>query len=182
MRYTYDIQNIDIAIKATEGMIAYASFSIKETPGSSPKDGVMKVSAFHRNDGSGYLTFSFFIDNLGDQKVIKDLDNLFNNITENAVKKHLGQDFQTVITNPLTSNMSRESLLHMSEINLYFHSLQGREKYLLEEKIIPLFSKMLGCHFKSIEWWIQDDVTTSNDIAVNKEIKGLKSFFTRFFG
>ncbi len=59
MEESYDLMGAVLTSKANEHMIGFAGF-VKS--GTVPLEGVVKVSAFHRADSSGYLTLTFIID------------------------------------------------------------------------------------------------------------------------
>ena len=76
----FDPKKSYLTLKAHEKMIAYASFRFQHDGKNGGREGVIKISSFHRPYGGGQLTLTFIIDTEGDEALRHQLDELFNNI------------------------------------------------------------------------------------------------------
>jgi hypothetical protein len=45
---------------------------------------------------------------------------------------------------------------HIDELNLYFRHLAGRERSLLEGRVIPALAQLLDCVFEPLDWLADD--------------------------
>ena len=180
MADVYDIKQMDIALKAGEGMIAYAGFSIQDAPEAGPRDGILKISAFQRHDGSGYLTLTFLVDTEGNSDVRDILETTFNTVTEAHLRTALGSNLEMLIKNVLHGSVQSEPWCLM-EFSIYLKELEGNEQTLLEKKILPCLAPVLGCTFGTLEWW---DEEIHNDFSKQNQSgeTGLKALFRKFFG
>ncbi|GAB6057792.1 hypothetical protein [Desulfonatronum parangueonense] len=179
MPEVYDVTQTDIALKARERMIAYAGFSIQPAPESTSLDGVMKVAAFYRPDGSGYLTLTYLVDTDGVLEVRGRLEKIFVNMTDDRLRTVLGSDFQMLMVNELHGSEQTEPWFFMEQF-IYLAHLRENEKVLLEEKILPCLRKDLPCGFGALEWW--DDPEQRGGHTQDMESRtGLKKIFKRLF-
>ncbi len=62
MTQEFDPRKSYLAVKANEKMIAYAGFAVVFEEDGKRKEGVVKISSFHRPYGGGYLTLTFIVD------------------------------------------------------------------------------------------------------------------------
>jgi hypothetical protein len=145
----YDLTESLFAAKANEGMIAFAGFTVSEDRAS--REGVLKVSELCRSDRSGYLTLTFVIDLLDNATEKASLEARFSRVDQDALAARLGPDFEMLLDVPLNS-FAESPRFFVEELNLYFLRLEGRERRLLEELIIPELADLLDLQFESLEW------------------------------
>lgn len=149
----YDLSTITRSLKTDEKVIAFTGFSIDQ--GNQPgKEGVLKISAYSRPDRSGYLTLTFIMDTEGDWRIQEDLTRHFANINENTLQPHFKEEFETVFRCPI-DGLSKSQTWHFEEINIYFKVLNGRERRIIEQHLIPSLEKILPFRFDPVEWWDQ---------------------------
>ena len=97
MTREFDPKKSYLTLKAHEKMIAYASFRFQYDGQDKGREGVLKISAFHRAYGGGQLTLTFIVDTEGNKALRHRLDELFENITANSVRPHLGASFEKIV-------------------------------------------------------------------------------------
>jgi hypothetical protein len=71
---------------------------------------------------------------------------------------------------------------YVEEINVYFRSITGREKMLVESLLIPALEKTLPCKFDAVEWWPEGkepETPGAKEVAENISLRGL---FKKWFG
>jgi hypothetical protein len=107
MTREFDPKKSYLTLKAHEKMIAYASFCFQYEDQDKGKEGVLKISAFHRAYGGEQLTLTFIVDTEGNQALRRRLDKLFENITAKSVRPHLGKSFEKLV------KVSLDDLAHM---------------------------------------------------------------------
>ena len=149
MQKSYDLTQSLFSAKAREGMIAFAGF--RTSAAAEGYEGVLKIAAFHRPEGGGYLTLTFLIDLEGDDARRAGLQARFRRVDQDALAARLSPDFQMVLEVMLNS-FSESSQFYIEELNLYFHRLAGHERRLLEEQVIPALSQLLDFTFDPIDW------------------------------
>jgi hypothetical protein len=145
----YDLTESLFAAKANEGMIAFAGFTVREDRAS--QEGVLKVSALCRSDRSGYLTLTFVIDLVDSATDKASLEARFSRVDQDALAARLVPDFEMLLDVPLNS-FAESPRFFVEELNLYFLRLEGRERRLLEELIVPELADLLDLQFESLEW------------------------------
>ena len=146
MEEVYDLMEGLLASKADEQMMGFAGFSRGAHPGGGPLEGVLKVSAFHRPDGSGYLTLTFIYDRE------QGAGNLLDKPDQEAFRALLGPNFEMLIDIPLNT-FSDLSDYVVEELDVYFRHLQGRERDILECSLLPALTQLLGLAFKPLQEW-----------------------------
>ncbi len=177
MQKVYDITRMDIDLKALEGMIAYAGLSIQPDPAGPPRDGVMKVAAFHRPDGSGYLTLTYLVDTDGVLEVKAQLEQVFKGMADDRLRAALGSDFQMLMFNTLHGSEQTDPWCFVEQF-IYLARLRGNEKQLLEGKILPCMRDGLPCRFGALEWW--EDPEQKEELSQDTVSRsGLKEAFDR---
>ncbi|MGB5749379.1 MAG: hypothetical protein WBM69_20530, partial [Desulfobacterales bacterium] len=97
MTQEFDPKKSYLAVKANEKMIAYVGFKIDFEENGEKKEGVAKISSFQRAYGGGYLTLTFIVDRGQDDKLLKQLEQICANLTEDSLKPFLGQDFERMV-------------------------------------------------------------------------------------
>jgi hypothetical protein len=181
MTQEFDPKKSYLAVKAREKMIAFASFLIRMKEHGATKQGVVKISSFHRPYGGGYLTLTFIVDKGQNEALSDRLQRLFNNLTENALKPLLGEEFERIVKVDLDS-LEETRWWYIEEVNMYFQSIEGLEKILVEGKIIPALEVLLPFTFEPIEWWPEGRKAESPDREGIGESMPLRAIFKKWFG
>jgi hypothetical protein len=153
MDNVYDLSKITRALKSDENVIAFTSFSIDQM-NQPRREGVLKKSSFFRPYWSGYLTMTFIMDTDDDMQVQESLSRHFADINEHTLRPHFKGQFDTVFRCPMDA-MSKSAAWYFEEINVYFKSIKGRERGVIEQQLIPALEKLLPIHFGPLEWWDQ---------------------------
>lgn len=185
MEEPYDVTGSVLSTKADEQMIGFAGF-VKPGGESGPVlEGMVKVSAFHRADGSGYLTLTFIIDREPGAPEAEPRKRLGTPDTE-ALGKLLGANFEMLIDIPLNP-FSGSSPYFIEEMDVYFRYLQGQEKSLVENRLLPAFSQLLGLQFESLQVWQSGTERLLSEVLAEAESRAEpppkpKSLLRRLFG
>lgn len=146
MEEVYDLMASLLATKANEQMIGFAGFSRQAGPEGPAGEGIVKVAAFHRPKGSGYLTLTFIQDRTAGTRA------LLGKLDQAAFHALLGPDFEMLIEIPLDAFASAPDFL-VEELDVYFHHLQGRERRLLETRLLPALSQVCGLEIRPLQDW-----------------------------
>lgn len=146
MEEVYDLVASLLATKADEQMIGFAGFSRLTGPEGPAGEGILKVAAFHRPKGSGYLTLTFIQDRTAGTRA------LLGKLDQAAFHALLGPDFEMLIEIPLDAFASAPDFL-IEELDVYFHHLQGRERRLLETRLLPALSQVCGLEIRPLQDW-----------------------------
>ena len=181
MTREFDPKKSYLAVKANEKMIAYVGFTINLEDSGKRKEGVVKISSFQRAYGGGYLTLTFIVDKGQDEALIEQLEQLCANITEEALAPQLGKEFERMVRVDLDL-LEETKGWYVEEINVYFRSIAGREKALVEGLVIPALEKILPCKFDAVEWWPEGkdaEAPRAKDVADGVSLRGL---FKKWFG
>jgi len=181
MTREFDPKKSYLALKAHERMMAHVSFLIHCGDDKRPKEGIVKISAFQRPYGGGYLTLTFIVDTGGNVGLKDQLNHVFQNLTSQSVSAKLGKNFERIV------KVSLDSLAHIAdwyveEVNVHFKSIDEREKVLIEERLVPALESVLPCSFETIEWWPDNRapaLPSSKEIA---EQRSLKALFKKWLG
>jgi hypothetical protein len=180
MTREFDPKKSYLTLKAHEKMIAYASFCFQYEDQDKGKEGVLKISAFHRAYGGEQLTLTFIVDTEGNEALRRRLDERFENITAKSVRPHLGKSFEKVV------KVSLDDLAHMQnwyveELTMHFRSLQDRANVLIEERLIPALEDVLQFEFESVEWWPENLVQRPLSRTEIAEHPTVKQLFKKWF-
>jgi hypothetical protein len=181
MTREFDARKSYLAVKASEKMIAFVGFTIRLDEDGKTKEGVVKISSFHRPYGGGYLTLTFIVDRGQDDKLANEFERLCNNITEEAFKPLLGNEFEKMVKVSLNSLEETEGW-YLEEISVYFRTIEGREKVLIEEQLIPAIEKLLPCTFDPVEWWPEGRKSQTPGGEDVEEPISLRRLFRKWFG
>ncbi len=146
MEEAYDLMESLLASKADEHMIGFAGFSRRAHPDGGSIEGVLKASAFHRPDGSGYLTLTFIYDRE------QGAGNLLDKPDQKSLRGLLGPNFDMFIDIPLNTFADIPDYL-VEEMDVYFHHLQSQERVVLESSLMPALTQLLGLDFKPLQEW-----------------------------
>ena len=162
MSGSYDLTKGVFSAKAKEGMIAFAGFQVLGEEGARDFEGVLKVAAFSRSDGNGYLTLTFILDLDGNGARRPLLRARFHRLDQDTLMHRLGPDFLMLLDMPLDP-FTESPDFYIEELNLYFHRLAGRERSLLEDWVMPALDHLLDFRFESLEWADQGQMGTVLD-------------------
>ena len=148
----FDEKKSYLSIKAHEGMIAFVGYLMEIEEGEAKKEGILKISSFHKAYGGGSLTLTFIIDTQDLPAVKESLDRHFANLTETTLKPFVGKTLERI------NKVKLDEVLHVQdwyveEINVHLTALKGEEKTIVEKSLIPAFEKILPCSFQPVEWW-----------------------------
>jgi hypothetical protein len=181
MTQEFDPRKSYLAVKANEKMIAYVGFVFQLENNDKSKEGVVKISSFRRPYGGGFLTLTFMVDKGRDETLKIQFEQLCSKITEDALKPHLGQDFERMVRVDL--DMLEETKgWYIEEINLYFRAIAGRHKVLVEEMLLPALECALSCKFETVDWWPEGRKTEPPGEAETQEHTSIKGLFKKWFG
>jgi len=181
MTQEFDAHKSYLAVKASEKMIAFVGFVIPLEEDGKTKEGVVKISSFHRAYGGGYLTLTFIVDKGQDEAFIDRYQRLYADFTEDALRPLLEKGFERMVKVNLDSLESSKAW-YIEEINVYFQALEGREKILIEGQLFPAIEKLLPCKFDPVEWWPEGreiQTPAKEDIEGHISLRGL---FRKWFG
>jgi len=181
MTREFDPKKSYLAVKANEKMIAYVGFVISPEENDEKKEGVVKISSFQRAYGGGYLTLTFILDREQDDKLLKQLEQVSANLTEDALKPLLGKDFERMVKVDLDL-LEEVKGWYVEEINVYFRSVAGQEKTLVEGTMIPALEKILPCRFDAVEWWPEGKEIKIPGAEESEEHLSLRGLFKKWFG
>jgi len=181
MTQEFDPRKSYLAVKANEKMIAYVGFMIQLEEDGKSREGVVKISSLHRPYGGGYLTLTFMVDREQDGSFKTQFELLCDNITEDSLRPHLSKDFERMVKVDL--DMLEETKgWYIEEINVYFRTIAGREKVLVEEKLLPALECILPWKFEPVEWWPEGRKTEPPAGGEIDEPVSLKGLFKKWFG
>jgi len=181
MTREFDPKQSYLAVKANEKMIAYVGFKIQLEGSRERKEGVVKISSFERAYGGGYLTLTFIVDKGQDEALIGQLEQLCAHITEEALAPLLGQEFERMVRVDLDL-LEETKGWYVEEINVYFRSIAGREKTLVEGLMIPALEKILPCKFDAVEWWPEGKESETPEAQDADDSLSLRGLFKKWFG
>lgn len=163
----YDLMEGVLTSKANEHMIGFAGFMKPEAGGTSALEGVVKVSAFHRPDSSGYLTLTFIIDR---EPGVADSALRLGKLDPTALQQRLGSNFEMLIDLPL-NEFSEASPFLIEEMDVYFRQLQGQESKLIESGVFPAFNELLGLQFEPLQAWEPEEESPLSRLLAEAEAK-----------
>ena len=176
----YDLLGSLLKSKADEPMIGFAGFVRPDKAGGPGLEGVVKVSAYCRPDGSGYLTLTFIMDRGSD--AVEGLGR----IAESALRERLGPNFEMLMDIPLNEFAAPSPYL-IEEMDFYFHSLKGRETDTLEGSVFPALDELLGLRFEPLQTCKAGSDKGSTALAAEAELRAKtppkpRSLFARLLG
>lgn len=151
MEESYDITQSLFSTKASEDMMAFVGFKASDAEDAEGNEGVLKIAAFTRPDGGGYLTLTFILDLEGDASRHSAWPARFRRIDQDILATRLGPDFEMLIEVPLNP-FAESKQFYIEELNLYFQRLAGQEQRLLEERVVPVLGQLLDFAFDPIDW------------------------------
>jgi len=181
MTQEFDARKSYLAVKASERMVAYVGFVIAREKDGKTKEGVVKISSYHRPYGGGYLTLTFIVDRDQDEELVDKHQRLCASLTEETLRPLLEKGFERMVKVDLDS-LERSEGWYIEEINLYFHKIEGREKALIEQQLFPAIEKLLPCKFDTVEWWPEGKKTHPPEKEEIEEHISLRGLFRKWFG
>jgi len=181
MTTEFDPRKSYLTVKANEKMIAFVGYVIRLQEDGVSKEGVVKISAFHRPYGGGYLTLTFIVDIGQDTALKTQLEQLCAKLSEDTLGPLLGKGFDRLVKVDL-DRLEETRDWFLEEINVYFRAVEGRETVLIEEKLIPALEKVLPCKFDPVEWWPEGRPAAAPDKKEIEAQRSLRALFKRWFG
>ena len=169
-----------LSVKAQENMVAYAGFRIIDADSDGHREGVMKISSFQRPYGGGYITLTFIVDTKDDKDFRDNLNQLFNNLTEDTLKPFLGRNMKKIVKVSLDS-LEKIPEWCIQEVSVHFNKMDEREDVLIEGSLIPALASILSFSFDSVEWWPADKPVVEPEEKSLREHISLKAFFRKWF-
>jgi len=180
MMQEFDPRKSYLSVKAHEKMIAYVGFGFRFGIDDQSKEGVIKISSFHRPYGGGYITLTFIVDTEDNTEVQAHLKRVFNKLTEDALKSNLGKDMEKIVKVSLDS-LEEIPEWYLEEISVHFSNIDERINVLIEEKLIPALESSLSFSFDPVQWWPADKPVDVPDEASLMEKMSLKTLFRKWF-
>jgi hypothetical protein len=181
MTREFDPKKSYLALKANEKMIAYVGFSIQLAEGGPEKEGVVKISSFQRAYGGGYLTLTFIVDRGQDEALLRQLEQIYADLTADSLKPLLGREFERLVKVDLDV-LEETKGWYVEEINVYFRSVSGHEKALLERIMLPALEKILPFKFEAVEWWPKSREPGAARAGGIEGDGSLRGMFKKWFG
>lgn len=145
-------------LKAGENMAAFAGFVLNLGEALPPKDGVLKIAEFIRPDGSGYLTITFQLDMGPDPAEHQALGAAFQRLFTFAARAdhvlgraRFGKGFDYMLC--MDQGLSEGEVWYTAEADIYYTSLRGRVRELVEASVLPGLAEILPVTFEAPNWW-----------------------------
>jgi len=180
MTQEFDPKTSYLSVKAHEKMIAYVGFGTGFGADGQSKEGIIKISSFHRPYGGGYITLTFIVDTEDNKELKAHLKRLFDELTEDSLKPYLGKDMEKTVRVSLDS-LEEIPEWYIEEISVHFKNIDDREDVLIDEKLIPALKSCLSFSFDPVEWWPADKpVDVPKEVSLMEKIT-LKSLFRKWF-
>jgi len=161
-------------------MIAYVGFGTRFGAAGQAKEGVIKISSFHRPYGGGYITLTFIVDTQNNKELKTHLKQQLNDLTEESLKPYLGKDMEKIVQVSLDS-LEEIPEWYIEEISVHFRNIDEREDVLIDEKLIPALKSCLSFSFDPVEWWPTDKPADVPKEASKIKQISLKKFFQKWF-
>jgi hypothetical protein len=180
MTQEFDPKSSYLAVKAHEKMIAYVGFGTRFGAAGQAKEGVIKISSFHRPYGGGYITLTFIVDTQNNKELKTHLKQQFNDLTEDSLRPYLGKDMEKTVRVSLDS-LEEIPEWYIEEISVYFKNIDEREDVLIDEKLIPALKSCLSFSFDPVEWWPADKAVEMPTGASKMKQISLKGLFQKWF-
>jgi hypothetical protein len=180
MTTEFDPKKSYLTLKAHEKMIAYASFRFRHDGQDAGREGVIKISSFHRPYGGGHLTLTFIVDTEDDEDLRHRLRDIFEKVTDESLRPELGNSFEKVV------KVSLDTLAHMQnwyvqEIGIHFRTFEERANVLIEERLIPALESVLHFDFETMEWWPENQAQRPLSHKEIAEHPSVKQLFKKWF-
>lgn len=145
-------------LKAHERLSGFTGFSLDLGLGGTPKDGVLKIAEFVRPDGSGYLTLTFQTDVDPQPAARAALAGVFDRFSRFAQAAdavtgaaRFGKDFEYIMV--VTEGLADGDDWFMVELDIYYKTLAGRLRELIEQSVLPGLAAVMPVRFEPVTWW-----------------------------
>lgn len=150
---TFDAMAALKAVKSSEGMIAFAGFSLPVEDGP-PVEGLLKISEKKRVYRGEELVFTFVIDAEADPAFGEQLQQRFSSITKSRLDALFGKALErfTPFCLGCVDSIERSFVF---ELQIVFRFKLDQKKTVVEQDLIPLLEQQLPCRFQPVEWWPQ---------------------------
>ena len=180
MTTEFDPKTSYLAVKAHEKMIAYVGFGTQLGTEGQSKEGVIKISSFHRPYGGGNITLTFIVDTQHHTELKAHLKRRFDDLTEESLRSYMGKDMEKIVRVSLDS-LEEIPEWYIEEVSVHFKKIEDREDVLIDEKLIPALESCLSFSFEPIEWWPADkSVEIPGEVSKMKQIS-IKKLFHKWF-
>ncbi|MFZ4652758.1 MAG: hypothetical protein ACOYLM_00115 [Methylococcaceae bacterium] len=146
----YDVHVGIRSSKSDEKMLGFSVFSRSASPQRAALLGMVKIAAFQRSDGSGYLTLTFLIDR-DDSTALPASGRWIGPLDEAYLRARLGPRFEMAMDLMLPQDAT--SPVFIEEIDLYFRPLAADTLALVAEELFPVLSDSLELSFEPLESW-----------------------------
>ncbi len=147
----YDV-DLDIrSSKADENMLGFSVFTRTACPKLPALEGMVKIAAFQRPDGSGYLTLTFLIDR-DEAAPLPPSGRWIGPLDEAFLEARLGPRFEMAMDLMLPQD-SDASPVFIEEMDLYFRPLAEDALAMVAEELFPVLSDCLKLTFEPLEPW-----------------------------
>jgi hypothetical protein len=150
---TFDATAALKAVKSSEGMIAFAGFSLPVDDGP-PVEGLLKISEKNRVYRGEELVLTFVIDAEAGPTFSNQLQQRFSSITESTLGALFGNALERFTPFCLGCVDSIEGSF-VFELQIVFRFKLDQKKTVVEQDLIPWLEQQLPCRFQPVEWWPQ---------------------------
>lgn len=180
MTQEFDPKTSYLAVKAHEKMIAYVGFGTPLGAEGQPKEGVIKISSFHRPYGGGYITLTFIVDTQNNKELKAHLKQRFDKLNEDSLRPYLGKDMEKTVRVSLDS-LEEIPEWYIEEVSIHFKNMEERDDVLIDEKLIPALKSCLSFSFDPVEWWPADKPVAMPKDASKMKQMSIKKLFHKWF-
>ncbi|EHJ48693.1 hypothetical protein DFW101_2689 [Solidesulfovibrio carbinoliphilus subsp. oakridgensis] len=148
-------------LKAHEQLAGFAGFGLDLGRGGPPRDGVMKIAEFVRQDGTGYVTLTFQVDadpDPGNRAALSAVFDRFARFAQAADaatgQARFGSGFEYLMV--VTEGLADGDDWLLVEFDIYYKNLKGRLRGLIEASVLPGLAPVLPATFEPVTWWEPD--------------------------
>lgn len=145
-------------LKANEQLAGFTGFSLELGLGGPAREGVLKIAEFVRPDHSGYLTLTFQTDADPDPRSRAALTSVFDRFARFAQAAdattgaaRFGQGFEYIMI--VSEGLADGDALYMVELDIYYKTLAGRTRDLIEGSVLPGLAGVMPIVFEPVTWW-----------------------------
>lgn len=145
-------------LKAHENLAGFTGFLLDLGLGGAPKDGVLKIADFVRPDESGYITLTFQTDADPQPERRAALAAVFDRFSRFAQAAdsvtgaaRFGQGFEYIML--VTEGLAEGDAWMLVDLDLYYTSLKGRLRQLVETSVLPGLAAVMPIVFEPVNWW-----------------------------
>jgi hypothetical protein len=145
-------------LKAHEQLAGFTGFSLDLGLGGASKEGVLKLADFVRPDNSGYMTLTFQTDVDADPAVRAALAAVFDRFSRfvqaadaTTGAARFGRGFEYIMM--VSEGLADGDEWFLVELDIYYKSLRGRFRQLIEESVLPGLAAVMPATFEPVTWW-----------------------------